>query len=114
MKKESWFYRFLKRIGLIKTYKINKEDRWIQCSEGLPECQKQVLVTLMHTYDEHDGYAEYSIARRIAFEDGEWHWCDNHYGYLEWDRYSSGSWGSAFYKVVAWMPIPTYKEQNNG
>lgn len=87
-------------------------DRWVPCSERLPEFQKEVLVTLVHTYDEHDDYAEYSIAKRIEFDDGEWHWCDNHYGYLEWDRYPNGHWGSSFYKVVAWTPLPKlYKHE---
>ena len=80
---------------------------WIDVNDRLPESDDYVLVVLAHTYE--DDYREYSIARYIELDDGS-HWLESKHGYLEWDRYSDGRGGSSSYKVIAWMPIPTYKE----
>ena len=37
MKEESWFYRLLKRIGLIKTYGVSKKEI---CERAKPICNK--------------------------------------------------------------------------
>lgn len=79
-------------------------NKWIPCSESLPDTPTQVLVTLGHTYE--SDYTMYSIARYIHFENGECHWCDNHYGYLEWDKFSDGKGGDSSRRVLAWMPLP--------
>ena len=84
---------------------------WIDVNDRLPETADDVLVVLAHTYE--DDYREYSIARYIELDDGS-HWLESKHGYLEWDRYSDGRGGSSSYKVIAWMPIPTYKEKENG
>ena len=78
--------------------------QWSPCSERLPDTDVQVLVTLGYTYE--SDYTMYSIARYIHFENGECHWCDNFYGYLEWDKYSDGRGGDSSRKVIAWCPLP--------
>ena len=85
--------------------------KWIDVNDRLPESDDYVLVVLAHTYE--DDYREYSIARYIELDDGS-HWLESKHGYLEWARYSDGNGGSSSYKVIAWMPIPTYKEKENG
>lgn len=82
---------------------INVGNKWIPVSERLPENADEVHVTLTHTYDSIYRYR--SIARHIKFDDGECHWCDNKYGYLEWDKYSDGRGGNSSYKVIAWQPL---------
>ena len=84
---------------------------WIDVNDRLPETADAVLVVLAHIYD--DSFHDYSIAQYIPSDDGS-HWADIVRGYLEWDRYPCGCGGSSFYKVIAWMPIPTYKEKENG
>lgn len=38
MKKESWFIRLLKKIGLIKTYEVNKKE---MCKQARSICDKK-------------------------------------------------------------------------
>ena len=83
--------------------------KWIDVNDRLPETADAVLVTLAHTND--DSCLYYSIAKCIPFDDGS-HWADSKRGYLEWDRYSDGHGGSSSYKVIAWMPIPAYRKDN--
>lgn len=82
--------------------------KWIDVNDRLPETADAVLVVLAHIYD--DSFHDYSIAQYIPSDDGS-HWSDIVRGYLEWDRYPCGYGGSSFYKVIAWMPIPTYAER---
>lgn len=77
---------------------------WIPVTKELPKTSEEVLVTLGYTYE--SDYTMYSIARYLRFDDGEHHWCDNRYGYLEWDKYSDGRGGNSSYKVIAWMSLP--------
>ena len=86
-------------------------DGWIPVDERLPEDGTDVLVVLKPTYE--SDYIEYSIARYLCFENDEAHWCDNHYGYLEWDKYSDGHGGSSEHKVIAWQLIEPYRTERS-
>lgn len=106
---EGTVYEFgLKIIDFIENIDGEKENGWIPVSEGLPEDEKECLVTLEKIY----GTPEISmgIANYLRFgNDG--YWSEKKYGYLEWDRYSDGHGGTKMYKVVAWQPLPEpYKE----
>lgn len=97
-------------IGNVFSWSKKKEDmaEWISVNDRLPETADDVLVALSYTYS--GTFCDYSTARYIEFDDGA-HWCESKHGYLEWDRYSDGHGGSSSYKVIAWMPIPTYAER---
>ena len=86
-------------------------DGWIPVEERLPEDGTDVLVVLKPTYE--SDYIEYSIARYLRFENDEAHWCDNHYGYLEWEKYSDGHGGSSWYRVVAWQKLDSYHPERS-
>ena len=86
-------------------------DGWIPVEECLPEDGTDVLVVLKPTYE--SDYIEYSIARYLRFENDEAHWCDNHYGYLEWEKYSDGHGGSSWYRVVAWQKLDSYHPERS-
>ena len=94
-----------------KIIRKHMNDGWIPAEERLPEDGTDVLVVLKPTYE--SDYIEYSIARYLRFENDEAHWCDNHYGYLEWDKYSDGRGGSSQYKVIAWQPIVPYRPERS-
>ena len=82
----------------------NVGDKWVSVDERLPEDGSSVFVMLTHTYE--SDYVTYGIARYIDTSNGERHWCEDHHGYLEWDKYSDGRGGCSSYKVTRWMPIP--------
>ena len=87
-------------------------DGWIPVEKDLPKNESEVWVVLESTYG--TGYRIYSSARYLYFENyGESHWCDEHYGYLEWDKYSDGRGGSSQYKVIAWQPIVPYRPERS-
>ena len=89
-----------------------KNDGWIPVEKDLPKNGSEVWVVLESTYG--TGYRSYSSARYLYFENyGESHWCDEHYGYLEWDKYSDGRGGSSQYKVIAWQPIVPYRPERS-
>ena len=104
-----------KREGLLEAREIIRKhmnDGWISVEKDLPKNESEVWVVLESTYG--TGYRTYSNARYLYFENcGESHWCDNHYGYLEWDKYSDGNGGSSQYKVIAWQSIAPYRPERS-
>ena len=87
-------------------------DGWIPVEKDLPKNESEVWVVLESTYG--TGYRTYSSARYLYSKYyGESHWCDNYYGYLEWDKYSDGRGGSSEYKVIAWQPIEPYRPERS-
>ena len=98
-------------IGIDYIIRKHMNDGWIPAKERLPEDGTDVLVVLKPTYE--SDYIEYSIARYLRFENDEAHWCDNHYGYLEWEKYSDGHGGSSWYRVVAWQKLDSYHPERS-
>ena len=75
--------RMAERIEEIIRKHMN--DGWIPVEKDLPKNESEVWVILESTYG--TGYRTYSSARYLYFENyGESHWCNEHYGYLEWDK----------------------------
>ena len=106
--KKAWEH-CLDRVEYIIRKHMN--DGWIPVEDGLPEDETDVLVVLKPTYE--SDYIEYSIARYLRFENDEAHWCDNHYGYLEWEKYSDGHGGSSWHRVVAWQKLDSYHTERS-
>ena len=95
-----------------KIIRNHMNDGWIPVEKDLPKNGSEVWIVLESTYG--TGYRTYSNARYLYFENcGESHWCDNHYGYLEWDKYSDGNGGSSQYKVIAWQSIAPYRPERS-
>ena len=95
-----------------KIIRKHMNDGWIPVEKDLPKNESEVWVILESTYG--TGYRTYSSARYLYFENyGESHWCNEHYGYLEWDKYSDGHGGCSQYKVIAWMPIELYRPERS-
>lgn len=91
-----------------KVIECLKATNWIPVSEGLPEDEKEYLVTLEKVYGTPEKL--YGIANYLKFGDAGY-WNEKKYGYLEWDKYSDGHGGTRMYKVIAWTPLPElYKE----
>ena len=101
--------------GMLRAMDIIRKhmnDSWIPVEKDLPKNESEVWVVLESTYG--TGYRTYSSARYLYFENyGESHWCNEHYGYLEWDKYSDGHGGCSQYKVIAWMPIELYRPERS-
>ena len=103
-----------RREGLLEAENIIRKHMnggWISVEERVPEDGTYVLVVLKPIYE--SDYIEYSIARYLRFENDEAHWCDNHYGYLEWDKYPDGHGGSSWYRVVAWQKLDSYHPERS-
>lgn len=75
-------------VAVRKAFDALKKQRWIPCSERLPEIDKEVLVT--------DGELCWvcSLFESQDIEDGLYQWEDN---YGHWHEFET--W-------VAWMPLP--------
>ena len=94
-----------------KIIRKRMNDGWIPVEKDLPKNESEVWVVLESTYG--TGF-RISSARYLYFKNyGESHWCDEHYGYLEWDKYSDGRGGSSQYKVIAWQPIVPYRPERS-
>ena len=106
--KKAWEHCLDRVVDIIRKH---MNGGWISVEERVPEDGTDVLVVLKPTYE--SDYIEYSIARYLRFENDEAHWCDNHYGYLEWDKYSDGHGGSSWYRVVAWQKLDSYHPERS-
>lgn len=89
-------------LGMITAigYKNKKqEQRWIPCSERLPEESGQYIITVKYVHV--DGYED------LYAEHGEW---DGD----RWDMFCLGHCGEVE-GIIAWMPLPEpYQEDSDG
>lgn len=80
---------------------VQPEQKWIPCSERLPEENGQYLITIKYKHV-NNSYED------IYAEHGEW--LDG-----EWDMFCFGHCGEVE-DIIAWMPLPEspYKEERDG
>ena len=90
-------------------------DRWIPCSERLPEDIKPVIVTWKNNAPE--SYYQYIVGKHfigVAHHlKGKWYWYSSTTEdfLAEYGRYEGEEFDEAI-EVVAWMPLPIpYKEE---
>ena len=126
------------QIGLRRLPSAQPEQKWIPCSERMPECEQEVLIcTEKKVYISKKSGKEWyhePIVTPALYEDGtmlevnsKWRWED--IDYAGWDEEEDcgiipeGWWENRHFnpdgvynnivdrKVVAWMPLPKpYKE----
>ena len=94
------------------------EQRWIPCSERLPEDIKPVLITWKNT--DPASYYQYIVGKHFIgsghFCNGKWFWysstCEDYlaeYGRCDVDEIDEAI------EVLAWMPLPDpWEGENNG
>lgn len=120
---------------------VQPEQRWIPCSERLPECEQEVLIcTMKKVYVSRKSGMEWyeePIITPALYEDGtmleinsKWRWED--IDYAGWDEEEDcgiipeGWWENRHFnqddvynnvvdkKVIAWMPLPEqYREEED-
>lgn len=88
---------------------IEAEQRWIPCSERLPEDIKPVIVTWKNT--DPKSYYQYIVGKHFIgtahYKNGKWFWYSSVTEDLlaEYGRCDSEEFDEAI-EVVAWMPLP--------
>ena len=90
------------------------EQRWIPCSDRLPENIKPVIVTWKN--NDPKSYYQYIVGKHYTgtacYKSGKWYWYSSTTEDMlsEYGRYDSEEFDEAI-ECVAWMPLPEpYKE----
>ena len=91
------------------------EQRWIPCSERLPEDIRPVIVTWKNT--DPKSYYQYIVGKHFTgtacYKNGKWYWYSSTTEDMlaEYGRYDSEEFDEAI-ECIAWMPLPEpYKEE---
>ena len=112
------------QIDMLKLEKEN--DGWHHCSERMPECEQEVLITYARKYYNSDK-VHYGVTSAF-YEDGEmyvgdsiWNWYEHDFKYDEKEEdyiVDEGWWEYKHFlrdddynnpvdcEVIAWMPLP--------
>ena len=104
------------RTALSETVKAIKalpsaqpEQRWIPCSERLPEDIRPVIVTWKNT--DPKSYYQYIVGKHFTgtacYKNGKWYWYSSTTEDMlaEYGRYDSEEFDEAI-ECIAWMPLP--------
>ena len=91
------------------------EQRWIPCSERLPEDIRPVIVTWKNT--DPKSYYQYIVGKHFTgtacYKNGKWYWYSSTTEDMlaEYGRYDSEEFDEAI-ECIAWMPLPEpYREE---
>ena len=94
------------------------EQRWIPCSERLPEDIRPVIVTWKNT--DPKSYYQYIVGKHFTgtacYKNGKWYWYSSTTEDMlaEYGRYDSEEFDEAI-ECIAWMPLPEpYKGERRG
>ena len=88
---------------------IEPEQRWIPCSERLPEDIRPVIVTWKNT--DPKSYYQYIVGKHFTgtacYKNGKWYWYSSTTEDMlaEYGRYDSEEFDEAI-ECIAWMPLP--------
>jgi len=86
-----------------------KKERWIPCSEQLPEDIRPVIVTWKNT--DPKSYYQYIVGKHYTgtacYKNGKWYWYSSTTEDMlaEYGRYDSEEFDEAI-ECIAWMPLP--------
>ena len=94
---------------LEKSPSAQPEQRWIPCSERLPEDIRPVIVTWKNT--DPKSYYQYIVGKHFTgtacYKNGKWYWYSSTTEDMlaEYGRYDSEEFDEAI-ECIAWMPLP--------
>ena len=100
----SWYAERLEQLP-----SAQPEQRWIPCSERLPEDIRPVIVTWKNT--DPKSYYQYIVGKHFTgtacYKNGKWYWYSSTTEDMlaEYGRYDSEEFDEAI-ECIAWMPLP--------
>ena len=95
--------------GVYSLLPAQPEQRWIPCSERLPEDIRPVIVTWKNT--DPKSYYQYIVGKHFTgtacYKNGKWYWYSSTTEDMlaEYGRYDSEEFDEAI-ECIAWMPLP--------
>lgn len=98
-----------KKIKALPSADVQPKQRWIPCSERLPEDIRPVIVTWKNT--DPASYYQYIVGKHFTgtacYKNGKWYWYSSTTEDMlsEYGRYDSEEFDEAI-ECIAWMPLP--------